>query len=83
MAGRCSRTAAKTIQVYVSNLRKALGAARDTLETHGSGYLLRVRPGELDLTSSSGSWNEPRRGARGARDDTSLGSVALARRAAG
>jgi DNA-binding SARP family transcriptional activator len=43
------RTAAKTIQVYVSNLRKAFGAARDALETHGSGYLLRVRPGELDL----------------------------------
>ena len=47
--GGVPRTAAKTIQVYVSNLRKALGAARDTLETHGSGYLLRVRPDELDL----------------------------------
>ncbi len=47
--GGVPRTAAKTIQVYVSNLRKALGAARDALETHGSGYLLRVRPGELDL----------------------------------
>jgi DNA-binding SARP family transcriptional activator len=47
--GSVPRTAAKTIQVYVSNLRKAFGAARDALETHGSGYLLRVRPGELDL----------------------------------
>ena len=47
--GGVPRTAAKTIQVYVSNLRKSLGAARDALETHGSGYLLRVRPGELDL----------------------------------
>jgi DNA-binding SARP family transcriptional activator len=47
--GGVPRTAAKTIQVYVSNLRKAFGAARDALETHGSGYLLRVRPGELDL----------------------------------
>ena len=47
--GELPRTAAKTIQVYVSNLRKALGAARDALETRGSGYLLRVRPGELDL----------------------------------
>ena len=43
------RTAAKAIQVYVSNLRKAFGAARDALETRGSGYLLKVRPGELDL----------------------------------
>ena len=42
------RTAAKAIQVYVSNLRKAFGAARDALETRGSGYLLNVRPGELD-----------------------------------
>ena len=30
------RTAAKAIQVYVSNLRKAFGAARDALETRGS-----------------------------------------------
>jgi DNA-binding SARP family transcriptional activator len=43
------RTAGKSIQVYVSNLRKAFGGARDALETRGSGYLLRVRPGELDL----------------------------------
>ena len=42
-------TAAKAIQVYVSTLRKALGSARDVLETRGSGYLLRVAPGELDL----------------------------------
>ena len=35
------RTAGKTIQVYVSNLRKAFGGARDALETRGSGYLLR------------------------------------------
>jgi DNA-binding SARP family transcriptional activator len=43
------RTAGKAIQVYVSALRKALGGARDALETRGSGYLLRVAPGELDL----------------------------------
>ena len=36
------RTAAKAIQVYVSPLRKALGSARDVLETRGSGYVLRV-----------------------------------------
>ena len=46
---RIPRTAAKAIQVYVSALRKALGSARDVLETRGSGYVLRVAPGELDL----------------------------------
>jgi DNA-binding SARP family transcriptional activator len=43
------RTAAKAIQVYVSALRKALGGARDLLETRGPGYVLRIAPGELDL----------------------------------
>jgi DNA-binding SARP family transcriptional activator len=43
------KTAAKAIQVYVSALRKALGGARDALETRGPGYVLRVGPGELDL----------------------------------
>ena len=43
------RTAAKAIQVYVSTLRKALGIARDRLETRGPGYVLRVGAGELDL----------------------------------
>jgi DNA-binding SARP family transcriptional activator len=43
------RTAAKVIQVYVSALRKALGARRDVLETRGPGYVLHVAPGELDL----------------------------------
>ena len=43
------RTAAKVIQVYVSALRKALGSARDRLETRGAGYALRVASGELDL----------------------------------
>jgi DNA-binding SARP family transcriptional activator len=43
------RTAAKAIQVYVSALRKALGRHRDVLETHGSGYRLRISGGELDL----------------------------------
>jgi DNA-binding SARP family transcriptional activator len=39
--------ATKTLQVYVSQLRKALGA--DRLVTRAPGYLLRVEPGELDL----------------------------------
>ena len=36
-----------SLQIYVHGLRRALGA--DRIETHGSGYLIRVRPGELDL----------------------------------
>jgi DNA-binding SARP family transcriptional activator/ABC-type branched-subunit amino acid transport system substrate-binding protein/streptogramin lyase len=44
-------TAAKTVQVYVSQLRKALrdGDAEGPLLTRGHGYVLRVAPGELDL----------------------------------
>ena len=38
--------AAKSVQVYVSRLRKALGA--DRIETVGGGYLLRLGAGELD-----------------------------------
>jgi len=40
-------TGAKTIHVYVSRLRKALG--EDVLRSHAPGYLLRVEPGQLDL----------------------------------
>jgi DNA-binding SARP family transcriptional activator len=43
------KTAAKTIQVYVAGLWKALGRARDVIETRGPGYVLRIGPGELDL----------------------------------
>jgi DNA-binding SARP family transcriptional activator len=39
-------TAAKALQVYVSQLRKLLG--RDRLQTKTPGYLLRVETGELD-----------------------------------
>src|SRR4051812_20539388 len=41
-------TAAKSVHVYVSRLRKALGA--DRLSTHAPGYVLHVASGELDLT---------------------------------
>jgi DNA-binding SARP family transcriptional activator/class 3 adenylate cyclase/tetratricopeptide (TPR) repeat protein len=40
-------TAHKTLQIYVSQLRKALG--RDRLRTQPPGYLLRVEEDELDL----------------------------------
>ena len=39
--------ATKTLQVYVSQLRKALGTER--LGTRAPGYLLRIDEGELDL----------------------------------
>jgi predicted ATPase/class 3 adenylate cyclase len=39
--------AANTLQVYVGRVRKALGGGR--LRTRPPGYLLDVRPGELDL----------------------------------
>ena len=40
-------TAPKALQVYVSQLRKALGKER--LETRAPGYCLRIGEGELDL----------------------------------
>jgi DNA-binding SARP family transcriptional activator len=40
-------TAAKTVQVYVSRLRKELGG--DRLVTRAPGYVLYLEPGELDL----------------------------------
>jgi DNA-binding SARP family transcriptional activator len=39
-------TAAKTLQVYVSHLRKALGDG--TLLTRAPGYVMRLEPGQLD-----------------------------------
>jgi len=43
-------TAANTIQVYVSQLRKRLAAgAGDVLMTRKPGYLVKVEPGELDV----------------------------------
>ncbi len=43
---RASATAAKTVQVYVSNLRKALSDG--LLVTRGHGYLLQIETGQLD-----------------------------------
>ena len=41
-------TAAKSLHVHVSRLRRALGAAASRLCTEASGYRLLVEPGELD-----------------------------------
>jgi DNA-binding SARP family transcriptional activator len=50
---RAPETAAHTLQVYVSQVRKALRSAgddaRDVLVTRPPGYLLRVQTNELDL----------------------------------
>ena len=40
-------SAANLVQGYVSGLRKALG--KESVETRGPGYVLRVRSGDLDL----------------------------------
>jgi DNA-binding SARP family transcriptional activator len=42
-----SESAEHAVEVYVSRLRRALGAGR--IETHGRGYRVRVEAGELDL----------------------------------
>ena len=47
-------SAAKSLQVYVSRLRRVLEGERENgadgvIETRGGGYLVRVEPGELDL----------------------------------
>ena len=44
---RAPATAAKTIQVYISNLRKALG--RDSVITRAPGYLIEVGGSDFDL----------------------------------
>jgi DNA-binding SARP family transcriptional activator len=46
-SGRPPETAQKSVQVYVSGLRKALGEGR--ILTRGRGYELTVEPGELDV----------------------------------
>jgi DNA-binding SARP family transcriptional activator len=46
-SGAPPRTAANTVQYYVSQLRKLLGS--DRILTRAPGYAIRVEPGELDL----------------------------------
>src|SRR5438552_8849439 len=46
------------LQVRVSQLRKALGPAAERLETRPPGYVLRVRPEELDLDRFTRLLNE-------------------------
>jgi DNA-binding SARP family transcriptional activator len=68
-------TCTKSIQVYVSRLRKQLGDGR--LATHAPGYTLHVEPSELDLARFEQLAGEarranPRRAARKFRDALAL-----------
>src|SRR6187549_3718792 len=45
-------TAVKAVQVYVSQLRKALGES--VVETRGGGYVVRPEPGALDVERFTG-----------------------------
>jgi YVTN family beta-propeller protein len=51
-------SAAKTVQVYVSNLRKALGDG--VLLTRGQGYVLQLAPGQIDADRVAASVREGR-----------------------
>jgi predicted ATPase/DNA-binding SARP family transcriptional activator len=53
-------SAAKALQVTVSRLRAALGAAGDRLETVSGGYRLRVQPGELDAEAFEQAYDRAR-----------------------
>ncbi|WP_330452901.1 MULTISPECIES: BTAD domain-containing putative transcriptional regulator [unclassified Streptomyces] len=77
------RTAATTLQVYVSHLRKALRTAgphhdRETLLTRRPGYLARVTPDELDSTAFIGL---ARRGHQALNDGDFAAAADLQRRA--
>ena len=55
---RAPATAAKTVQGYVSQLRKELG--EDVIATRGRGYQLTVAPGDVDLDRFEGLLTEGR-----------------------
>jgi DNA-binding SARP family transcriptional activator len=68
-------TCAKSVQVYVSRLRKQLGNRR--LVTHAPGYMLHVEPSELDLArfeqlADEARRTDPQRAARKLRDALAL-----------
>ena len=56
---RAPATAAKTVQVYVSQLRKALGA--DAIVTQGRGYRLAIEPEQVDAVRFDALRSEGRR----------------------
>ena len=48
-AGEPPLTATKSVQVLVSQLRRALGREEASIATVGSGYMLRIKPGDMDI----------------------------------
>ena len=74
-------TARKAVQVYVSQLRKLLGAG--VLVTRSPGYLLRVEPGMLDLERFEGLCREARDVGPEVAADKLREALALFRGAAG
>ena len=70
---RASATSAKTVQVYVSNLRKALGDG--VLVTRAGGYALEIEPADLDLGQFRSLVAEGRRALQD--DDPQLASELL------
>lgn len=76
--------ASHTLQVYVSQLRKTLepnrppGSPRQILITRGSGYLLRVHEGELDLHRFERLAEEGRAALREGQAEVASGKLAQA-----
>ena len=67
-AGSPPENARKSVHIYISRLRKALGAER--IETTPAGYLLHVAPGELDVARFESLATEGRAALdRGAAED--------------
>src|SRR5215216_3684532 len=66
--------AVKTVQVHVSRLRKALGAA-DVLTTEGAAYRLRVGAGELDADTFEGLVDAGREALAGGRADEAAATL--------
>ncbi len=63
-------TAVKSVQVYVSQLRKQLPRDRSTITTHGDGYRVELLPDELDAIRFEGMVAAARaRAAAGAADE--------------
>ena len=76
---RAPRTALKTLQTYVSQLRRALGA--ETILTRPTGYVLSVGEGSSTRTGSPHSWPpvEALAGPGGRRGEPPRGARPLAR----
>jgi DNA-binding SARP family transcriptional activator/tetratricopeptide (TPR) repeat protein len=57
-------SAAATLQNYVKRLRQALGTGRERIITQPGGYLIRLQPGELDVSVMDNAVTQARRAAR-------------------